>query len=240
MNLPINTMCYKKDDLCSLKAFPTELELVNKFERLFDAFLGKGIFVEREFNCDFGIADAVIFKYKKNRSLLDLAMISPEWAYTLRSLPYRKNFSITQVSNLSGASIASSKKAMKGFIDAGFCKEKAKNLYIKNRQPQSLCSSVIAVEAKLKDWKKALWQASRYKTFANESWVVLDRRHSNPAISNIAEFEKFNIGLATFSTNGCYYVHFLPKKEMHKSDIAYWKANTLLAKKLLNYGCLAL
>lgn len=232
MNFSINTVSCGEVDLQALKPFPSELDLVDNFERLFDCFLNNGVLLEREFNCGFGIADAVIFDYKKETSLLDLAKISPEWAYTLKVLPYRKNFCIDLVLELSGASLSSSRKAIKDFIQAGFCQDKGNGIYIKNRQPRALCTSVVAIEAKLKDWKKALWQATRYKTFANESWVVLDRRYSRPAISNLTEFKKFNIGLATFSTDGCYNVHFLPKKETHKSDIAYWKANTLLAKRL--------
>lgn len=223
--------CELSDFLIS-EAFPTELELVDKFERLFDGFLNSGVLVEREFDCGFGIADAVIFKYYEKKSFRDLAKVPPEWAYTLRVLPYRKNFSLELLTNLSCTSISVSKKAINNFIDAGFCKEKSKNVFIKTKQPRVISHSIIAVEAKLRDWKKAIWQASRYKTFANESWVLLDEKHSNPAINNIAEFKKFNIGLATFSTNGYYDVHFSPRKEMHKSEIAFWKANTLLAKRI--------
>ncbi|PHR95024.1 MAG: hypothetical protein COA68_17720 [Oceanobacter sp.] len=212
--------------------FTTELELVDKFEKLFDVFSHKKVFVGREFDCGYGIADAVVFNYKSDPSLLDLSLINPDWAYTLKALPYRKNFDMYFLSELSGASLALSKKAIKDFLVAGFCIEKKKGVYIKVRQPRLLCRSIIAVEAKLRDWKKAVWQASRYKIFSNESWVVLDKKHSNSAINNLDEFKKFNIGLATFSPKGCYQVHFTPEREMHKSNIALWRANTLLAKEL--------
>lgn len=234
MNLLLNTVSYESVDVSSLEPFQTELELVDEFERLFDVFLGNGIHLEREFDCGFGIADAVIFKYKKNQSLLNLGKVDPEWAYTLKSLPYRRNFNIEYLCQLAGSSQASAKKAINNFIKAGYCTAKDKNTFIKNKQPRELCNSMIAIEAKLKNWKRALWQASRYKTFASESWVVLDRRYATSAIKHIETFKKFNIGLATFSTDGSYDEHFSPKKDTHQSEIAYWKANTILAQKLLS------
>lgn len=234
MNLLLNTVSCDNLNLSTLEPFHTELELVNEFEKLFEVFLGNGLHLEREFDCGFGIADAVIFKYKKEPSLLDLGKVDPEWTYTLKALPYRKNFDLDYLCQLSGSSLASSKKAINNFIKAGYCIAKDKNTFIKNRQPRDLCKSMVAIEAKLKDWKRALWQASRYKTFASESWVVLDRRYASAAIKNIETFKLFNIGLATFSTDGCYDEHFSPKKDAHQSDIAYWKANAILAQKLIS------
>lgn len=60
----------------------------------------------------------------------------------------------------------------------------------------------FAIEAKIKDWKRALGQAQRYKWFAEYSYVVLDEHFSKPAKENINLFYKYNVGLATISTNG--------------------------------------
>ncbi len=217
----------------SSEAFDTEFELVNKFENLIAAFLSNQYTIEREFDCGYGIADAVLFKHRTGDSVADLSQISPDWAYTLKILPYRKSFDVTFISAISGASVSSAKKALDEFVCAGFCVKKSANHYIKTRQPRLLTSSIVAFEAKLRDWKRALLQASRYKTFANESWVLLDRSQANAAISNLPEFEKFNIGLATFSTECTYDVYYKPTSEVAKSDIAFWKANALLAKKLI-------
>ncbi|MGO2129282.1 MAG: hypothetical protein ACTH4U_11115 [Pseudoalteromonas prydzensis] len=233
MDLSVKTIgCdYVFDD--KPEPFTTELELVDKFEKLLDVFSHKKVLVEREFDCGYGIADAVIFNYKSDSSLLDLSKIQDDWAYTLKSLPYRQNFDVYLLAEMSGASLAVSKKALKKFIEAGYCEERSNGLYVKLRQPKLLCTSMIAIEAKLRDWKKAIWQANRYKIFSNESWVLLDKKHSSAAIKNLNEFKRFNTGLATFSPKGCYEVHFSPKREAHKSDFALWRANTLLAKSLI-------
>ncbi|KKK71186.1 hypothetical protein LCGC14_2916450, partial [marine sediment metagenome] len=71
----------------------------------------------------------------------------------------------------------------------------------------------FAIEAKLKDWKRALKQAYRYKWFAEYSYVVMDAHYSNSAIKNINVFEKYNVGLATITTTGELKRYYNPTRE---------------------------
>ncbi|WP_353719351.1 hypothetical protein [Dyadobacter sp. 676] len=71
----------------------------------------------------------------------------------------------------------------------------------------------IAVEAKLKNWKRALYQAFRYKWFSFQSYVVMDSSNIKPALSNLHEFEKLNIGLAEINLLGEISIHYKPSKE---------------------------
>lgn len=229
----IKTRGYRKNDVSLSQPFPTEDALVARFSSLIECG-NKNIRLAHEFNCGFGIADIVIYKHLNQKDAFDLGRVSSDWAFTLRCLPLRKKFSIKNVSELSGTSLNSSKKAVKEFIDAGFCEKTDDNFYIKIKNPKPLCKSIIAIEAKLKDWKRALWQAGRYKIFSSQSWVVLDRHSANPAILNIQEFKKYNIGLATVTANGIYEEIYTPVPEEHKSELAFWKANSLLAKDCLD------
>ncbi|KRS22457.1 hypothetical protein AAY72_03205 [Alishewanella sp. WH16-1] len=233
MDISLLSRSYATIPVYQSEAFDTEFDLVNKFEDLMTVFLSNQYTLEREFDCGYGIADAVLFKHRLGESVVDLSQISPDWAYTLKTLPYRKSFDINFIRTISGVSLSSAKKALDEFVNAGFCVRKPDAQFVKIKQPRTLTSNIVAFEAKLRDWKKALIQASRYKTFANESWVLLDRSQANAAISNLAEFEKFNIGLATFSTDGTYDVYHEPTTETARSSIAFWKANTLLAKRLI-------
>ncbi|MEG6570601.1 hypothetical protein [Thermoanaerobacterium thermosaccharolyticum] len=54
---------------------------------------------------------------------------------------------------------------------------------------------IIAIEFKLKNWRKAIKQAYRYKSFSYESYVILDQDFISTAKKNISEFQRFNIGL---------------------------------------------
>ncbi len=79
---------------------------------------------------------------------------------------------------------------------------------------------VIAIELKLSSWKRALMQAFRYRSFAWESYVVLDEKRSSPALSNVATFKKHNIGLATYSQDGFFKIIFKPKiKEPYSTKL---------------------
>jgi hypothetical protein len=72
------------------------------------------------------------------------------------------------------------------------------------------CITVIAFEMKLRNWKRALCQAFRYRAFSNISYVVLDHAHTNSALKNIDKFQKSNIGLVSIDAEGVVHSHFEP------------------------------
>jgi hypothetical protein len=45
----------------------------------------------------------------------------------------------------------------------------------------------------LKNWKRALYQAHRYKWFANEAYVLLPESNIKPALNQIELFEQYNV-----------------------------------------------
>jgi len=65
----------------------------------------------------------------------------------------------------------------------------------------------IAIEFKLKNWKRALSQAFKYRSFANLSFVILDNAFIKPALKNIELFEKSNIGLISYDGNNVIFHH---------------------------------
>lgn len=61
----------------------------------------------------------------------------------------------------------------------------------------SEAENIIAVEAKLRDWRRALRQAYRNKLFATRTYVAMPRAFSASALSNLAEFRIASVGLMT-------------------------------------------
>lgn len=61
-------------------------------------------------------------------------------------------------------------------------------------------NEIISIEAKLKNWKRALRQAYRYKSFSEESYVFMDETYISSPLKNIEEFKKYNIGLCGVTT----------------------------------------
>ena len=71
--------------------------------------------------------------------------------------------------------------------------------------------SIISFELKLKNWKRAVKQAFRYKNFSNTPYVVLPEKTIGNALANIEMFQKYNIGLAKFDINDCFEIIYKPK-----------------------------
>lgn len=72
---------------------------------------------------------------------------------------------------------------------------------------------VAALELKLKDWKKGLFQAFKYRSYCNAAYVVIDNYFRFEVVANIEEFISSNIGLATFSLDGDLEVLYEPKPD---------------------------
>lgn len=77
---------------------------------------------------------------------------------------------------------------------------------------------VVAVEAKLSNWKRALYQAYRYKTYANKSYVALYTKHMKPALNSSEDFTRFNVGLIEVKDDGIV-VHYEPKLQPLQSNV---------------------
>jgi hypothetical protein len=68
----------------------------------------------------------------------------------------------------------------------------------------------IAFELKLRDWRRGLRQAYRYRAFANQSYVILDASNARPAIRNTELFVRFNVGLVCIDLEGFITIHHEP------------------------------
>ena len=102
---------------------------------------------------------------------------------------------------------------------------------------------IISIELKLKNWKRALKQAFKYRSFSNESFVVMDEASIKFVSKKLDLFIKSNIGLASFNKNIEFKIHYYPKKSTPFSNMFAKKINnylfrqedkTLVSKKQLN------
>jgi hypothetical protein len=67
----------------------------------------------------------------------------------------------------------------------------------RDEEPEARRDSLLiyAFELKLRNWKRALRQAYRYRTFAQHSYVVMDADRVEPALQQLRLFRRSNIGL---------------------------------------------
>jgi len=96
----------------------------------------------------------------------------------------------------------------------------------------------FAFEMKLSNWKRAITQAYRYRAFVNLSFVVIDRSFLKPALENIGNFAKSNIGLISIDQSGFLNLHNTPKFEKpycYELDVKFQKM--ILEEKKGNVLC---
>lgn len=215
--------------------FKTEQELVDTFSRV----VSKKEKVTNlkwvhELESSNGIADIVLFQLRKDwDNDTNLKSIPPRWTFALRSLPYRKSFNLDYFCSFSRVSKSTAKNILKTYEFSGYCvKGKKENCWVKIKQPKIPTNKIIAIEAKLKDWKRAIKQAYRYQDFANESWVLMEEKHIKPAINNLARFRRLNIGLSSISFDGKIRVVNEPESRNPRSSISSWHANTRIAQTI--------
>lgn len=223
VNLRHRKLHGSKRDAMSLP-FSSESALVEDFLTLANFKGGKDVAVTAELDAGNGIADIVILK--RRRSLDDVTFfeeIPPQWAFALYSLPYRRVFNTQQFADIACVSIKTAEKILRGSSAAGIVRT-GELSWMKNKQPRPAFSQVFAIEAKIRDWRRALFQATRYQEFAHQSWVLLDGHYARPAAENIQEFVRRNIGLIMLSNDGHLITAYQPKPSIPRSQYRHWYA----------------
>ncbi|KAB7731817.1 hypothetical protein F5984_06210 [Rudanella paleaurantiibacter] len=167
-------------------------------------------YISEEVDLGFGVADLVISRIDTtniNRIILNSTDIALYYA-----IKDSEGLSFDVLQNAMQISKSNLQKSVTKLIGNDIVYEVGDIFYLKKDYNQ-ITKKSIAIEAKLKNWRRALVQAYRYRWFASESYVVMDRLHINAAIKSISEFEKFNIGLAEIDTCGRVITHFRPYEE---------------------------
>lgn len=72
---------------------------------------------------------------------------------------------------------------------------------------QAADDSVIAVEAKLKNWRAALQQAFRNRCFADVSYVLLPKNVAEQAHRYSGEFDRRKVGICYLESSGIVVLH---------------------------------
>lgn len=188
-----------------------------------------------EFDATNGIADIVQIRLRRNwRSNVALGKFLPRWAYALRLMPYRRRFSTDSFRELTGSSRKTTLAILRRFAELHYCtRDRKRDQWIKQKQAVPLVNEIVAIEAKLSDWRRALGQAYRHLDFAQRSFVLLDATRSASAIQNIVQFKRLNVGLITLYPSGRPHVWFKPAKRFPRSSLRYWHANSELGRRLI-------
>jgi hypothetical protein len=214
--------------------FETEAQLVSVLEEAYGS-PGRGWVWIREFNTSSGIADLLgIGLTTAGTAGPALGRIPPKWAYALHCLPHEEPFTSDHLAALANVSLASARSVLRVFGESGFCEQVPQSRqWIKTSQPEPIATRIVAVEAKLRDWRRALYQAAQHTAYASHSWVVLDLTALPNARRYEHEFENRGVGLAGLSTDGEIEVVVEASENTPRLHSRYWQANAEIARRLM-------
>lgn len=219
--------------------FRTEESLVKTFVLFLNRTRKDKFEVLCEYEGGFGIPDLLLYSLPEKRKAKDIASLSrinPRLAPLLSEATAKKINTLAGLSQSTGASMNSTRRIFLELSEIGRIKKSRNSMQTFQITPIATppFKQVVAIEAKLRDWRRALVQAYRYIQFANESWVLIDNGTSSSALRHQELFQTYGVGLASFTTSGELFIH-VPAVNRPWSDSALaWRTQALLARDLVH------
>ena len=187
------------------------------------SIFGRKLLTAEQVCSGYGIADIVFYNidnnFMKKRKLLK---IEPIESYDLiQILNYlnkveEKTISLTFLKEILNPIKNKREYIISFLINNGFLIKNSDENFKMGDKYHIGFKKVIAIEAKLSNWNRGLYQAYRYRQFANKSYLALYSKFIHRALANKEEFIKFNVGLIEVisnSKNGKIKIHIEPKEE---------------------------
>lgn len=185
-------------------------------------------FLLREFDSRNGIADLVLGTYRRSLPLASdgvRATVNVNWISPLMDLEPDQFMSVESLSRDCGISLRMAERRLREYARAEFLMPTGSGWYRVVRQYDWVLDTVVAIEAKLRDWRRALVQACRYRRFSDYSLVLIDAACSAPALANLDSFIENNVGLITLKIDGGWRAHHIPPKRGEKNPYYYGRVN---------------
>ena len=183
---------------------------------------GDSWFQLRELDAGYGVADIVFLnldrkKLKKRITEKPKAILSKQVIKTILAFKQvGEPLSVSYLSKELGTSESYIKNNILKFLKENGYIEQIDGNFELTFDYELVTSNSIAIEAKISDWKRGLYQANRYKWFSEQSYLALLERNIKPALKNIDLFRKLNVGLISVNENSCK-VLYEPFSEKPKS-----------------------
>lgn len=205
-------------------------------------FRGGSPEVEEEVSSGFGIADVVLFSLDEQIALRRRNSQVP----TIKSYEILETFSVIneideEEINITHLykSLPYSEKVFKDkilhFLTSTGVAENIDNTSLRfNYKYESPLKEVVAIEAKVSNWQRGLYQAYRYRQYADYSYLALHSKYIDRAKQNIQLFKNMNIGLISVDdiTDKIDFI-FKPNKESISimDRVRFFTAEEILEKR---------
>ncbi len=149
-------------------------------------------------------------------------------AYVLSRLFCRQRLTLNTIARRVNLESKIVERIVQRLISYGYAKADC-NCYVRI---SPMIADLVAIEGKRRDWKVALRQAYRNRVFTNQSFVALDARYARPALENLTDFKKANIGLAVVFQDGRVTLVHTPNKMRPQSTVMPIVAETALTERI--------
>ncbi len=121
-------------------------------------------------------------------------------AVVLASLYDRKPLKLETITRRCHLESKKVQTSLNRLLNWGFCFQPTVRTYLRAPAANQF-ASLISIEGKLQNWKKALEQAARNRLFSSYSYVVIDAKKARPAVKQIDRFKQSGVGLAIAAAN---------------------------------------
>lgn len=212
--------------------FDTEEQLVQAIAASIRRARSRQYKAEFEVDAGVGIADIVLSKRTPNSSkaLKSLASISPRIGVLLDGGIGGSIHSLDDLAAFVGVSRSSAQRLLGQLLASGLARP-SNNGFALATVSNPPYERIIAVEAKLSSWQRALIQAYRNLQFADESWVVMDHKFARAAIAQVERFKTSGVGLASLSRAQGLFIHCAAHTAGPVSTGKRWQAQAVLAAR---------
>ena len=211
--------------------FDSENDLVNWVRSQLPGPLfckGHDTLILDEVDLGYGIADLVVADYYLPKVHFRSKVFSNLHIIIIEMLQRVKTIALDAIKTRTRASTRSINQCLQLLLEESFVSIQSDTITLEKEYYSSL-QHTVAIEAKMKNWQRALNQAYRYKLFSNQSYVCMPERHSKAAIANLDRFFQMEVGLLIVNEDGALHMIYSPPTEQPGSQ----KMSMLLNEKLM-------
>jgi DNA-binding transcriptional ArsR family regulator len=192
--------------------FRWERELSKSFQKsahpsLWSRRKGGAWVLARESSCSEGRADLVWGRFEESRSLGELrrhaSLLQNLTSSRILAVLHRETgLSTEELVRRIGVSRPVLRKWVRELVEAKLIEKEAGDSYRLIASQKIPKVEICSFELKLKNWQRALYQATRYRSFSQRVFVVMPPYSAEVAYKHKLLFERANIGLVSHDTTG--------------------------------------
>ncbi len=191
-------MCYNIGKVSAYMEIKTEKQMVSELAKRLTIVFNTDTAVT-ELSAGYGIVDIAFAKnFFTAQNKIEREPLNNYLALKIvLGLEKNKTFSFLEAMKISGTSEGTCRKILKSLVELDYIEKIDFETYKKTYVVRNPIKKIVAIEAKLKDWKQGIVQARRYKSFTDECYLALLSQYEKNV--DYGYLERFGIGLILFN-----------------------------------------